>query len=202
VAQTIVVTGASSGIGRAAALRFLAGGWNVALIARRREPLEEVARGHGAQALVLPGDISDADAVEAAFGQVTGRFGRLDALFNNAGVFTPAGLIDEIPLSDWHMALSVNLTGMFLAARAAFGAMRRQFPMGGRIINNGSISAHVPRPGSVTYTATKHAVTGLTKTLSLDGRPLTSPAARSTSATPARNFWKAISPGCRRPTRQ
>jgi NAD(P)-dependent dehydrogenase (short-subunit alcohol dehydrogenase family) len=171
MAQTIVITGASAGIGRATALAFLGAGWNVGLMARRAGALAEVAAGHGARALVLPGDIADADAVAAAFARVVARFGRVDVLFNNAGVFPPAGLIDEISLEDWRLALDVNLTGMFLAARAAFGQMRRQAPMGGRIINNGSISAHVPRPGSVTYTATKHAVTGLTKTLSLDGRP-------------------------------
>ncbi|MBV7408033.1 SDR family oxidoreductase [Maritimibacter sp. DP1N21-5] len=167
---SILVTGASGGIGRAVAEKFLSEGWTVGLMARRESLLREVADGR-TNAVVLPGDVSDAASVEGVFADFLGRAGRVDVLFNNAGIFTPAAPIDEIPVSDWKRALDVNLTGMFLCARAAFGAMRRQDPMGGRIINNGSISAHVPREGSVTYTATKHAVTGLTKTLSLDGRP-------------------------------
>ncbi len=170
MAQTIVVTGASSGIGRATADRFLAAGWNVAFLARRADALAEAVNGRDA-ALAVPCDVSDAASVDAAFAAVGARFGRIDALFNNAGMSKPAGLIDEIPLSDWTDTLAVNLTGMFLCARAAFRQMRAQSPQGGRIINNGSISAHAPRPGSVCYTTTKHAVTGLTKTLSLDGRP-------------------------------
>ena len=168
--RTILVTGASSGIGRAVAERFLAEGWNVGLLARRRDLLEEVAGG-SPNAAAVSADVADWPSVEAAFGAVAARFGRIDALFNNAGISKPAGLIDEIPLQDWLDTVSVNLTGMFLCARAAFAQMRRQSPQGGRIINNGSISAHAPRPGSVAYTATKHGVTGLTKTLALDGRP-------------------------------
>ncbi len=167
--QTIIVTGASAGIGRAVALRFLDEGWNVALLARRRDALAEMARDRPG-ALAVPCDVSDAGAVEAAFDAVTERFGRIDVLFNNAGIFRPAGLIDEIPLADWTDTLAVNLTGMFLCARAAFARMRAQDPQGGRIVNNGSVSAQAPRPGSVCYTTTKHAVTGLTKTLALDGR--------------------------------
>ncbi len=170
MARTIVVTGASAGIGRAVAERFLAEGWNVALIARRGEVLDDIARGQG-RALALPCDVTDPAAVDAAFAATVARFGRIDALFNNAGISRPAGLIDEIPLSDWTDTVAVNLTGMFLAARAAFRQMRAQDQQGGRIINNGSVSAQAPRPGSVCYTATKHAVTGLTKTLALDGRP-------------------------------
>ncbi len=168
--RTIIVTGASSGIGRATADRFLAAGWNVAFLARRADALAEAASGRDS-ALAVPCDVSDAASVDAAFDAVVARFGRIDALFNNAGVSKRAGLIDEIPLSDWTDTLGVNLTGMFLCARAAFRQMRAQAPQGGRIINNGSISAHAPRPGSVCYTTTKHAVTGLTKTLALDGRP-------------------------------
>lgn len=164
--NSILITGASSGIGRAVAEKFLADGWRVGLLARRKALLGEVAAGRD-NAVVLPADVTDPEAVEAAFG----AFGQIDVLYNNAGLFTPAALIDEVPLEHWKAALDVNLTGMFLCARAAFGAMRRQDPQGGRIINNGSISAHVPREGSVTYTTTKHAITGLTKTLSLDGRP-------------------------------
>lgn len=166
----ILITGASSGIGRATAELFLAQGWQVGLLARRAEALEAVACGHEG-AMVLPCDVTDLAAVEGAVAALVARFGRLDVLFNNAGIFTPQGSIDEIDPDDWTQSLAVNLTGMFNAARAAFGQMRRQRPQGGRIINNGSISAHAPRPGSVCYTTTKHGVTGLTKTLSLDGRP-------------------------------
>ena len=166
---TVVVTGASAGIGRAVAERFLAEGWNVALMARREGALRAVAEGHQG-ALVVPGDVTRPEDIDAAFAPAVDRFGRIDVLFNNAGIFPPAALIDELSVEDWRAAVDVNLTGMFLAARAAFGVMRRQAPQGGRIINNGSISAHAPRPGSVAYTTTKHAITGLTKALELDGR--------------------------------
>ncbi len=168
--KSILITGASSGIGHATALRFLEAGWRVGLVARGADALEELAQGRDG-AVVLPADVTDADAVATAFDKFAQEAGHLDVLFNNAGIFTPAAPIDEIPVSDWLNAVNVNLTGMFLAARAAFGIMRHQSPQGGRIINNGSISAHVPRPGSVSYSATKHGVTGLTRTLSLDGRP-------------------------------
>jgi NAD(P)-dependent dehydrogenase (short-subunit alcohol dehydrogenase family) len=170
---TILITGASSGIGRAVALQALEAGWRVGLFARRADPLHEIAQGTGAagDAMVLPGDVTHRAELEAAVKALADRWGRLDVLFNNAGIFTPAGLIDEIDPDDWDRSLAVNLTGMFNAARVAFAQMRRQSPQGGRIINNGSISAHAPRPGSVCYTSTKHAITGLTKTLSLDGRP-------------------------------
>lgn len=168
-ARSVVITGASDGIGAACAQAFLAAGWNVALLARRAEALERVAAG-APGALCQPCDVTDPAAVEAAFAATVARFGRVDVLFNNAGVFTPAGTIDEVPLDDWMTSVAVNVTGMFLCARAAFGQMRRQAPQGGRIINNGSIAAHAPREGSVCYTTTKHAITGLTKTLSLDGR--------------------------------
>jgi NAD(P)-dependent dehydrogenase (short-subunit alcohol dehydrogenase family) len=167
--KTILVTGAGSGIGRATARAFLAQGWRVALLGRRRERLEEAAAGD-ARALILTADVGDADQVEAAFAVVKAAWGRLDVLFNNAGQSAPAAPIDEIPVAEWLAVNSANITGMFLCARAAFGLMRHQSPQGGRIINNGSISAHVPRPGSVPYTMSKHAVTGLTRTLGLDGR--------------------------------
>jgi NAD(P)-dependent dehydrogenase (short-subunit alcohol dehydrogenase family) len=170
MANSILITGASAGIGRAVAGRFLAEGWWVGLVARRAALLEEVAAGQ-ARAVVLPADVTDAGAVDRAFTDFGAKAGRLDVLFNNAGIFTPAASIDEIPLEDWRRALAVNLDAMFLCARAAFGQMRRQAPQGGRIINNGSISAHSPRAGSAAYTTTKHAITGLTKTLALDGRP-------------------------------
>ena len=168
--RTILVTGASAGIGRATALKFLGAGWNVGMIARRAEPLNEIAAAHPG-ALAFPCDVADATAVDDAFATAARRFGRIDALFNNAGISRPAGLIDEIPLADWTDTVAINLNGMFFCARAAFRHMRAQSPQGGRIINNGSISAHALRPGSVAYTTTKHAITGLTKTLSLDGRP-------------------------------
>ena len=169
VTQTILITGAGSGIGRATAHRFLAEGWNVGLIGRRAEALAETASDHPA-ALVLPCDVTQPNQVDAAFAQAAAAFGRVDVLFNNAGMSAKAGPIDEIPLETWFEVVNVNLNGMYLCARAAFGQMRRQDPQGGRIINNGSISAHAPRPGSAPYTTTKHAITGLTKTLGLDGR--------------------------------
>ena len=169
-AQTILITGASSGIGKATANAFARAGWNVALLARRPDQLAETAAGRAGM-LCLPADVTDAAQVDAAFDRTVAEFGRIDVLFNNAGVAKPAGLIDEMPLQDWIDTVAVNLNGMFFAARAAFRQMRRQSPQGGRIINNGSISALSPRPGSAAYTATKHAVTGLTKTISLDGRP-------------------------------
>ena len=170
MARTIVVTGASAGIGRAVALRFLGQGWNVALLARRGKILRDIAGGHAA-ALALSCDVADAGSVDGAFAETVRRFGRVDVLFNNAGIFRPANLIDEMPLADWQDTVAVNLNGMVHAARAAFRQMRAQDPQGGRIINNGSISAHAPRPGSLGYTVTKHAITGLTKVLALDGRP-------------------------------
>jgi len=169
--KTMIVTGASSGIGRAVAETMLAAGWTVGLIARRADRLEALARTHGDRAVPLPLDVTDADAVQVAFHDFAERTGRLDCLFNNAGVFTPAAPLDEIALDDWRRAVDVNLTGMFLCARMAFRLMRRQSPQGGRIIMNGSISAHVPRAGAAPYTATKHAITGLTKQIALDGRP-------------------------------
>ncbi|MEL6516139.1 MAG: SDR family oxidoreductase [Pseudomonadota bacterium] len=169
MSRTMLITGASSGIGRATAEAALVAGWRVGLMARRREPLEEVAT--LGEALVLPGDVSRLEDVERAVAAVAEAWGRLDVLFNNAGIFTPQGTIDEIALEDWTNSLAVNLTGMFHAARVAFAQMRTQAPQGGRIINNGSLSAHAPREGSVCYTTTKHAITGLTKSLSLDGRP-------------------------------
>ncbi len=167
-----VITGASSGIGLACAERFLAAGWQVALLARRAEPMNALAGRHPGQALALPCDVTDDAGVEAAFDAAIGHFGRIDTLFANAGIFPPGATIDEINPADWRAAVEVNLTGVFLSTRAAFGRMRRQVPQGGRIILNGSIAAHSPRPGSAAYTATKHALTGLTKTLMLDGRPL------------------------------
>lgn len=169
MAQTIIITGAGSGVGASTAQAFLEAGWNVGLIGRRDAPLQEVAAGH-ANALVLPCDVTDDTAVDAAFDRVAVTFGHLDALFNNAGIGVPASPIDEMDVDAWRQCVDINLTGSFLCARAAWRIMRHQTPQGGRIINNGSVSASAPRPGSAAYTSTKHAITGLTKTLSLDGR--------------------------------
>ena len=168
--RTLLVTGAGSGIGRATARAFLERGWRVGLLGRREAALDETAQGHAA-AMVLPCDVACEPAVEAAVGRIAREWGRLDMCFNNAGTSLPATLIDEITPEDWRRVCDVNVTGAFLVARAAFRQMRRQDPQGGRIVNNGSVSAHVPRPGSAPYTMSKHAVTGLTRTLSLDGRP-------------------------------
>jgi NAD(P)-dependent dehydrogenase (short-subunit alcohol dehydrogenase family) len=164
--KSIIITGASSGIGHATAEAFLEAGWRVGLIARRAAQLEALADRYD-NAVALPADVTAAAAMAAAFE----AFGHLDVLFNNAGLFGPSATIDEIALEDWTQVMNVNIGGMFIAARLAFARMRGQDPQGGRIINNGSLSAYVPRPNSICYTTTKHAVTGLTKTLSLDGRP-------------------------------
>lgn len=170
--KTALVTGAGSGVGRATALSLAAAGWSVALVGRRQDALEETAsQGVADRFFVIPTDVSKPDAVDAAFAAVKERWGRLDLLFNNAGMGTPALPIDEISVQQWMDVVGVNLTGSFLCARAAFHMMRHQSPQGGRIINNGSISAHTPRPGSLPYTSTKHAITGMTKSLALDGRP-------------------------------
>lgn len=196
MSKVIAVTGASAGIGRAVAELFLDRGWTVAALARRADPLEDLARAHE-RAIALPCDVTDEAAVAGAFAQIVDRAGRLDVLFNNAGAFGPSGPIDEISLDDWRAVLDVNLTGMFLCARAAFAQMRRQDPAGGRIINNGSISAHVPRPGSVCYTTTKHGVSGLTKTLNLDGRDLGICAGQLDIGNAATEMTKGISQGAR-----
>ncbi|QDC08669.1 SDR family oxidoreductase [Oceanicola sp. D3] len=167
--KSIIITGGGSGVGRATAEAFFDAGWKVGLIGRRKEALEETANGR--EALVLPCDVTDEAAVEAAFAQAMGAWGRVDAVFNNAGVSLGGAPIDEIDVAEWRKLIDVNVTGSFITARAAFGVMRKQEPQGGRIINNGSVSAYVPRWGSAPYTASKHAVTGLTRSISLDGRP-------------------------------
>ena len=169
--KTALVTGAGSGAGRATALALSHAGWHVALMGRREEALHETAaQGERDRFLVLPADVSDPAAVTSVFARLESEWGRLDLLFNNAGYSAPAVPIDEVAVETWMQMVAVNLTGSFLCARAAFHMMRHQQPQGGRIVNNGSISAHVPRPGSSPYTATKHAITGLTKTIALDGR--------------------------------
>ena len=168
--KRIVITGASGGIGRACAEHFLGQGHQVALLARREEALQAVAAGRD-NTLVVPCDVANPVAVAAAFDTVQSHWGGLDVLFNNAGIFLPNATIDEVATEDWPRLCNININGMFFCAQHAFRIMRHQSPQGGRIINNGSISAHVPRPGSATYTMSKHAVTGLTRSLSLDGRP-------------------------------
>ncbi|MFE9253743.1 SDR family oxidoreductase [Streptomyces sp. NPDC006879] len=171
-----VVTGAGSGIGRSVALALAEAGWSVTLAGRRAEALEQTAAAAGEAAgerlLCLPTDVTVVGEVDTLFTGVRERFGRVDLLFNNAGTFGPAGVpLEDLSPEAWREVVEVNLTGSFLCAQAAFRQMKEQDPRGGRIINNGSISAHAPRPNSVAYTATKHAMTGLTKSLSLDGRP-------------------------------
>lgn len=168
-ARIAVVTGAGSGIGREVARQMLAEGYRVALAGRREAPLLETADGHP-EALVVPCDVTLPDDVERLFTSVLRRWGRVDVLFNNAGVFGPAAAVDEISLAEWEQVMAVNLTGSMLCAGAAVRAMKSQEPQGGRIINNGSISAHSPRPRTVAYAVTKHAMTGLTKSIELDGR--------------------------------
>ncbi|MEU2158802.1 SDR family oxidoreductase [Streptomyces sp. NPDC019396] len=175
--KSAVVTGAGSGIGRGVALALAAAGWSVALAGRRAEPLEETAamaasRSDTVDVLCVPTDVTSPEAVTDLFTAARESFGRVDLLFNNAGTFGAHGVpVDELPYEAWRSVVDTNLNGAFLCAQAAFRAMKEQDPQGGRIINNGSISAHVPRPLSTAYTATKHAITGLTKSLSLDGRP-------------------------------
>lgn len=171
--RVALITGAGSGIGRAVALKLQADGFDVALLGRRQTALEETAAAantEGGRFLVVPADVTDEAAVKSAFAKTADVFGRLDVLFNNAGTFAQGVPIDELSLNDWRRVVDVNLTGPFLCAREAMRIMKTQQPNGGRIINNGSISAQVPRPLSAPYTATKHAITGLTKSLSLDGR--------------------------------
>ncbi len=203
-----LVTGAGSGIGQAVALAFLAEGWDVVLAGRRRAALEETlaASSDAARAMVHPTDVADPASVDGLFSAIKDRFGRLDVLFNNAGVNASASP-DALTFEQWTSVVSINLTGSFLCAQGAFRLMREQSPQGGRIINNGSISAHAPRPNSIAYTATKHAVTGLTKSLSLDGRrygiscgqidvgnALTPMAARMQTGVPQANGETAIEP--------
>ncbi|MDQ0071692.1 NAD(P)-dependent dehydrogenase (short-subunit alcohol dehydrogenase family) [Variovorax boronicumulans] len=167
-----IVTGAGSGIGRAAALALLGDGWSVVLAGRRLEPLEQVAEesGAGARAFAVPTDVSNVESVQSLFAATVERYGRVDLLFNNAGVGNPPGPFEDWTPAQWQGVVDINLTGMFFCIQQAFRTMKAQVPMGGRIINNGSISATAPRPNSIAYTATKHAVEGLTKTASLDGR--------------------------------
>ncbi len=204
--KTIIITGAGSGVGRATAQSFLEAGWRVGLIGRRADALEETAAGHEG-ALVLPCDVTDERQVDEVFAKAKADWGHLDAVFNNAGMSLKGAPIDEIAVADWRKLIDVNVTGSFITARAAFHVMRHQDPQGGRIINNGSVSAYVPRWGSAPYTASKHAITGLTRTISLDGRPfsiacgqidignaLTEMAAKMTKGVPQADGSIAIEP--------
>ena len=168
--QVAIVTGGGSGIGKAAALALLGAGWRVALAGRRAGPLQEMAGQYPGKAVAVPTDMTDPDAVRALFDEVVRAFGRVDLLFNNAGRGLPANPLEDMAVADWKAVVDINLNGMFYGIQNAFRVMKSQSPRGGRIINNGSISAHAPRPHSIAYTATKHAVTGLTKAASLDGR--------------------------------
>jgi NAD(P)-dependent dehydrogenase (short-subunit alcohol dehydrogenase family) len=168
--QVAIVTGGGTGVGKAAAQALLNAGWRVALAGRRPEPLQEVAKPFGDRALAVPTDMTDPDAVRALFDATVKAFGRVDLLFNNAGRGLPANPLEDMSVADWKAVVDTNLNGMFYGIQNAFRVMKSQSPMGGRIINNGSISAHAPRPHSIAYTATKHAVTGLTKAAALDGR--------------------------------
>jgi NAD(P)-dependent dehydrogenase (short-subunit alcohol dehydrogenase family) len=202
--RVALVTGAGSGIGKAAALALLRDGHRVALAGRRREKLEETAAesGAGDRALPIPADVSDSESVKALFAAAVAAFGRLDVLFNNAGRGAPPVPLEDITDAQWREVVDVNLTGMFLCIREAFRVMKSQDPRGGRIINNGSISAHAPRPHSAPYTATKHAVTGLTRSAALDGRKY-GIACSQTTATRTRSWrrgWRRRPCG-RRPTR-
>ena len=169
-----LVTGGGVGIGKASALALARAGWNVAVAGRRLEPLQSAVQAieaAGRRGLALSCDVGDPDSVAAAFAEIDGEFGRLDLLFNNAGVSAPGVPMEDLTFAQWKTVVDANLTGAFLCAQGAIRIMKRQSPRGGRILNNGSISAHAPRPMSATYTATKHAITGLTKSIALDGRP-------------------------------
>jgi NAD(P)-dependent dehydrogenase (short-subunit alcohol dehydrogenase family) len=206
--KVAIVTGAGSGIGKAAALALLQHGYRVTLAGRRREPLEKTAaEAPEGKALVVPTDVADPASVRALFGETERAFGRVDVLFNNAGVNAPGIPLEDLTFEQWKNVVDINLTGMFLCMQEAFRRMKSQTPRGGRIINNGSISAHAPRPNSAPYTATKHAVTGLTKSGSLDGRKYdiavgqidignaaTEMAARMASGVPQANGQIAIEP--------
>ncbi len=172
--KTAVITGAGTGIGKASAITLIENGWNVAFLGRRQNLLDEAIaelEEYADQCLALSCDVADINSVDEAFDRIAETFGRIDLLFNNAGLGLKPKTIDEYSFDDWNSLINVNLSGSFYCARAAFRHMRQQDPQGGRIINNGSISAHTPRPGSAAYTTAKHGITGLTKTIALDGRP-------------------------------
>jgi NAD(P)-dependent dehydrogenase (short-subunit alcohol dehydrogenase family) len=170
MAKVAIVTGAGTGVGRAASLALMKAGFSVALAGRRKEPLEEVLKEGGGNGIAVPTDVSKVDAIRALFATVKQNYGRLDVIFNNAGMGAPPVPFEELPVEKWKEVVDTNLTALFVCSQEAIKIMKDQSPRGGRIINNGSISAHTPRPRSAAYTATKHAVTGLTKSIALDGR--------------------------------
>ena len=196
-----IVTGAGSGVGKAAALALLKDGWSVVLAGRRPEALQAVADESGAKARVhvKPTDVTDPASVQALFATTVQRFGRVDMLFNNAGVSALSASLEDLEFAVWKSVVDTNLTGMFLCIQQAFRQMKSQTPQGGRIINNGSISAHAPRPNSIAYTATKHAVTGLTKTASLDGRKYHIAVGQIDKVTPLPKWLRAWPQACRKP---
>jgi NAD(P)-dependent dehydrogenase (short-subunit alcohol dehydrogenase family) len=170
MAKVAIVTGAGTGVGRAAALALMKTGFAVTLVGRRKEPLEAVAKEGSGESFIVPTDVKDVDAIRAMFAKVKEKYGRLDVLFNNAGMGAPPVPFHELPVEKWKEVVDTNLTALFVCSQEAFKIMKDQSPRGGRIINNGSISAHTPRPRSAAYTSTKHGVTGLTKSIALDGR--------------------------------
>src|SRR6476660_2315417 len=170
MAKVAIVTGAGTGVGRAAALALMKAGYSVALAGRRKEPLEAVLKEGGGKGIAVPTDVKDVDAIRRLFATVKDKYGRLEVLFNNAGMGAPPGPFHELPVEKWKEVVDTNLTALFVGSQEAIKIMKDQNPRGGRIINNGSISAHTPRPRSAAYTSTKHAITGLTKSTSLDGR--------------------------------
>ena len=202
MSKVAIVTGASTGIGRAVGLGLLAAGYRVALAARRQDALDETAQMAGARAahaLPMATDVASPDSVNALFAAVKAKWGRCDLLFNNAGMGVQGYLLEDLPVEKWLEVVSVNRTGSFLCAQQAFRMMKEQSPQGGRIINNGSISAHTPRPDSVAYTATKHAITGLTKSLILDGRKYNIAAGQVDIGNAATNMTARMSKGVKQP---
>lgn len=203
--RTAIVTGAGSGVGKAVAYALLAHGWNVVFCGRRAERLMEAISGAAVspdRMLSQECDVAMPADVQRLFAAAVNAFGRVDLLFNNAGSSYPYAMIDEVPLDAWEQVLAVNLTGAFLCAREAFRVMRNQTPQGGRIINNGSVSAHAPRPGSAPYTITKHGITGLTKSLALDGRPFSIACGQIDIGNAATDMTKRMSDGVRQPDGQ
>ena len=206
MSKNIIITGAARGIGKACAELFLENGWHVGIVGRTPETVQAMADSHD-NALALPCDVTNEAEVDAAFDKALAAWGRIDALFNNAGVSVMGGTIDEIAVDDFRRCIDINVTGSFICARAAFARMRAQDPQGGRIVNNGSVSAYVPRWGSGAYTTSKHAITGLTRSISLDGRPyniacgqidignaLTDMAAKMTTGVPQADGSTAVEP--------
>jgi NAD(P)-dependent dehydrogenase (short-subunit alcohol dehydrogenase family) len=203
MSKVAVVTGASTGIGRASALGLLKAGYRVALVARRQEALDETAQMAGANsgnAMAVATDVASPEGVAKLFADVKSKWGRCDLLFNNAGMGVQGFLLEDLPVEKWLQVVNVNLTGSFLCAQQAFRMMKEQTPQGGRIINNGSISAHTPRPDSVAYTATKHAITGLTKSLILDGRKYNIVAGQIDIGNAATNMTQRMTKGVKQPS--